>query len=459
MQTEQQGICCLRSLPGAASRSDKSSLLDWKETENMANKRADRLRAESSRKFLIEIVEGYCRMTKEEKKAGRNQGALRFLKDTMVGVVVLSSNPVKKRRRETFLRYFRNMVLPGEYDTLISYTDPERNWQEFRACPYFALEEEEKDAEWIKGGQESPSSEELMPFGGILLPFLLLRDLQKNVEIRLDAYLKQRGTGFYVPGDATARQERAANAKEEAYLDLVYCVQYYEIFLEAFRERLLSGSVQQQEEEAFQAMQEWNRRFTESTDKNEKVMLGGKLLDAVKVCMDALQKKRAGAVYAVLYTHHYINLMALLRLLILAEYVNISHSFTGVADEHKRVRQSKNMERLLAEKLSDVNPFFFHYRDNPNLAVIFRELTTSAERRNVIPDWENPEEINEFYGDLVSYAAQIRRKKADERDAAEEKQLVQSQILLAKPLLCRLAERNFPENVSGGCPDCKNPLQ
>ena len=108
----------------------------------MANRRADKEKAEKSKDILLNIVEGYCRETDEEKKEGLNKGTLKFLKNTRVRAVVLSANPKRKRTVHTFRRHLEKMILPKEYDRLISYTDPERNLDAFLACSYFFEEEE-----------------------------------------------------------------------------------------------------------------------------------------------------------------------------------------------------------------------------------------------------------------------------------------------------------------------------
>lgn len=408
----------------------------------MANKRADKEAAEKSKKFLADIVAGYCRATDEEKKEGLNKGALKFLKDTKVRAVALSANPKKKRTVNTFCRHFEKMILPKEYDILISYTDPERNLDAFLACPYFFDGEESGS-----GGQGSLRDLDFGRAEGVLLPFFLLQDLQKNVEIRLEAYLKQRGTDFFMEGDGTAADEYAANAKEERYLDLVYALQYYEIFMETFRARIMDPSLQLQEEEAFGALQEQKRQFDGCAEKKEKILWGKKLLDMTRDCMAILNKKRMNALYCVLYMHHDINLMALLRLLIIAEYVNIHHSYTGVRDEQEKARQRKYMERLVTKELRGLDLFFFRYRDNPNLAAVFRDLAMTAEKRSLIPDPENPEEMNEFHNNLNAYVTQIRKKKAGERNAAEERRFAESQMILAKPLLCKLEEQEGAEAI------------
>lgn len=411
----------------------------------MANKRADKEKAEQSKKFLLDIVEGYCRVTEDEKKEGLNQGSLKFLKGTMVRAVVLSANPQKKRTAYTFRNYFEKMILPKEYDRLISYTDPERNLDAFLADPYF-FEEEVTGAACMDGGQGRPLDVDFGRAEGELLPFLLLRDLQKHVELRLETYLKQKGPDFYGSGDesaaGTAAERQAVNAKEEKYLDFVYALQYYEIFMEAFRERLLDPALWAQEEEAFRALQECEGRWAECREKAERVRQGEQLLGRTRECMAVLRKKRMGVLYGVLYLYHYINLMALLRLLVIAEYVNIHHSYTGVRDEREKARRRRDVEQLVTKELRGLDLFFFHYRDNPNLAVLFRELAMTAEKRSLIPDPENPEEMGEFHDNLEAYVTQIREKKAGERDAAQERRLVKSQILLAEPLLCKLEKVN-----------------
>ncbi|MCI8566584.1 MAG: hypothetical protein HFI39_09765 [Lachnospiraceae bacterium] len=405
----------------------------------MANRRADKEKAEKSKDILLNIVEGYCRETDEEKKEGLNKGTLKFLKNTRVRAVVLSANPKRKRTVHTFRRYLEKMILPKEYDRLISYMDPERNLDAFLACSHFFEEEELKSA-FMDDGPARLGDMESGRTGGILLPFFLLEDLQKTVEMRLDAYMKQKGTDFYVSGDGNVKDEYAANAKEEKYLDFVYSLQYYEIFMETFRERIMEPSLPSQEEEAFRAIQELNGQFAACAEKNKKIELGKKILERMREWMVIFNKKRMSALYCVLYMRHYMNLMAMLRLLIIVEYVNIKHSYTGVRDEEEKAKQRKNMEQLVTKELLGFDLFFFHYRDNPNLAVIFRDLTITAEKRSLIPDPGNQEEMQEFYNNLKAYVTQIRKKKAGERNAAEESLLMKSQILLAKPLLCKLVE-------------------
>lgn len=408
----------------------------------MANSRIKKPDAEKSKAFLSDIVKSYYLKSEEEIAQHRNKGALKYLKDTMVSAVVLSPNPVKRMRKESFLNYFMQFVLPSDYDTLISYTDTEQNLKAFLDCAYF-WGDGESEGRILTRGLEASGGISAAQSEEILIPFLLLQDLQRAVEQNFDIYLRQKVLSPYDDSERSDRDESNDAAKEEKYMHMVYTLQYYEIFMEEFRRRIMDRAGQPQDEEKFQKIQKLTEEFTSCTDKYEKIILGKRLLDITQEGMAVLGRMYMASLYPVLYMHHFINLMAMLRILFIAEYVNINHGFTeGLADKDKH-RRRLNIELMVSEKLLEFDLFFFRYRENPNLTRIFKELTVTAEKSNIIPDLGNQEEMNEFHSDLEAYIKQIRKTKAGERDAAAEEMLMKSRITLAKPFLCKLSELNM----------------
>lgn len=391
----------------------------------MANSRRKKPEAEQSRAFLLDIVKSYYLTTEQEKEAHRNQGALKYLKDTMVSCVVLSPNPVKRMRKESFLNYFTRFVLPPDYDTLISYTDPEQNLRAFLGCSYL----------WEEG---TPVDMELegSALNDTLIPFFLLQDLQQAAERNLDEYLRQKVLSPYANVERTARDERQDAVKEEKYMHFVYTVQYYEIFLEEFRRRIMENANLPEDEKKFQKMQTLTEQFNSCTEKSRKIMLGKQVLEITQECMEVLTRKQIAALYPHLYVYHFIYLMAMLRILVIAEYVNINHGGRGVADQNRQQRRL-NVERMISERLKEFDLFFFHCRENPNLSRIFKELTVTAEKQHMIPDLGNKEEMDEFYSALEIYIKQIRKKKVGKWDAEKEAFLLKCCVILAKPFLSK----------------------
>ena len=79
--------------------------------------------------------------------------------------------------------------------------------------------------------------------------------------------------------------------------------------------------------------------------------------------------------------------------------------------------------------------FYYHYRVNRNLSRLFDEVTVFAEKRNMIPDPENREEMEIFKRELDTYIELNCGQMEKKRTVHEERQLWESRLALARPFL------------------------
>ena len=85
------------------------------------------------------------------------------------------------------------------------------------------------------------------------------------------------------------------------------------------------------------------KKLRECEDREEKQALAVKLQEAMKETLSFLQRAQMAVLYLNLYAYHDVNLIALLRMLVIMEYVNINHApsiSAGKGDKERRRARS-----------------------------------------------------------------------------------------------------------------------
>lgn len=385
--------------------------------------------------FLTDIVREYYIVSKEEREERRNTGLLKFLEYMRVSSLVVSPNPSPRIRRERFLNDFEDMLRGCDSDTVLSFADPEKNLEAYLCSSVWKL---------ISDGQEDLNFKDLENPNGTLIPYLWLEFLEKEIERRLDSYLKLKNPTPCDSDGTYEEDEEKQELKENSYVELAFVLQYYEIFLEEFLKRIIGeikaiksqGTLRNMEEQ-IEALYE---KFQACEDRTEKRAIAGQLSEIAGEYLACLQKAPMAILYVNLYMYHLINLTAMLRIIVITEYVNINHEQSISSGKKNSEERRTNIRRLVMDKWKEYSLFYFHPRDNPNLSRIFREFTEQIEEKNMIPDPDNWKEMEEFNKNLKTYLQQSRRREAGMRTLEDEKKIWKSRVVLAKPFLCGLAE-------------------
>ncbi|MCI8994463.1 MAG: hypothetical protein HFI30_02060 [Lachnospiraceae bacterium] len=372
---------------------------------------------------LADIVKKYYVTSEEERANRRNTGLLKFLKYMRVSSLVVSPNPDPHVRRERFLRDFKALFKQMDSDLLFSLTDPERNLREYLDSSLWEL---------LAGGGEELKAVEPETSAGVLIPFLLLQELEKETARCLKAYLMPDNNPY-------GKSDGNSPEKENKYVELVFSLAYYEIFLEEFLERFVDDIKRSREGDASSAAEErltlLEKELRECEDREEKQALAVKLQEAMKETMSFLQRAQMAVLYLNLYAYHDVNLIALLRMLVIMEYVNINHAPSISAGKGDKERRRARIKNLVDNELREFPLFYYHYRVNRNLSRLFDEVTVFAEKRNMIPDPENREEMEAFKKELDTYIELNCGQMKKKRTVDEERKLWESRLALARPFL------------------------
>lgn len=373
---------------------------------------------------LTDIVKKYYVTSEEERADRRNTGLLKFLKYMRVSSLVVSPNPDPHVRRERFLRDFRAMFRWMDSDLVFSLTDPEKNLREYLDSSVWEL---------LVGGGEDLRAIEPETSAGVLIPFLLLQELEKETSRCLKTYLR-------TDNEPQGKSDEKGGEKENKYVELVFSLAYYEIFLEEFWKRFVGDIKSSMEEDASSAAKEGilllEKEFYECEEREEKQALALKLQEAMQEKLLSLQKSLMSVLYLNLYAYHYVNLIAILRMLVITEYVNINHAPSVSAGKGDKERRRARIKNLVNNELGELHLFYYHYRFNRNLSKLFDQVTVFAESRNMIPDPENREEMETFKKDLDTYLKLNCQQMGKKRTVDDERKLWESRLALASPFFC-----------------------
>ena len=383
-------------------------------------------KANDCRKEIYVRIEQYV---VQDGEAESNSGQLKFLKGLLIRNLAVSSRV--RVRKDGFLKYVRDTLRFYHNDEVIAFMDCEKNMEAFLQSPYC------EDFYYYKL---------FKPEYGFP-PFLLLQRTQEGVERAMMRYLS-------LPSGLEACDEKKGDEMEknklEAYVEWLYSIALYEIFLRNFFDdidsKFLSNpkadSTTDSEEE-----KELMRRIQElrgCRDLNRQKEMAKEMADYAAAYMDKFWKRVFGVYYLNYFFQHLMNLYAMMRIIVLIEYVNIN-----VGREEDGMRKKEDIEafkeaqywkKLLQECLKE-SELFAETGRNRNLNVFYTELNRVYRECRIFPDYDRNEgervfweETKEAVSDLKQYIGCLRDYTVDKRPPEIEKKLWKIEEKLSAPI-------------------------
>ncbi len=292
---------------------------------------------EACKREVRGIVEAYI-----DKEGKSNTGQLKFLSGLLTGNLAVSiGNILKKDGR--FQKYLEDNFLKDR-QAMFSYFDSQRNLEEFVKSPY-GLNLEMVYADFC------PEFE--MP------PYILLRRAQEVMERECMAYLRISREGEdekELPEEYTEedrlfrrRQLQGRTEKKDAYIDWLFSMAIYEIFLIEYGRRLPKFTEKERDraQEELETLEKLYPEIFSCSDQEKRDE------QIEEFCRRArtLCRKLEGEELVVLCRHCFfrqlLNLCAMLRIIALIEYVRVS--LQEPKGEKGRKREQHETARVEAE--------------------------------------------------------------------------------------------------------------
>lgn len=381
-------------------------------------------KANGCRKAIYARIEEYV---VQDGEAESNSGQLKFLKGLLIRNLAVSSRV--RIRKDGFLKYVKDTLRFYHNDEVIAFMDCEKNMEAFLKSPYC---EEFSDYKFFK------------PEYGFPL-FLLLQRTQEGMEKAMIRYLS-------LPSGLEAYDEKKGNKMEkdklEAYVEWLYSIALYEIFLrncfDDITRNFLSdpkadGTADSEEDK------ELIHRFRElrgCRDLNRQKEMAEEMEDYAAVYMDKFWQRVFRVYYLNYVVQHLMNLYAMVRIIILIEYVNIN-----VSREECSVRKHEDIEAFanaqywknLVQEWIRGSELFAETGRNRNLSVFYTELNRVYNECRIFPDHARiegnfGEETRETMDNLKQYIGSVQDHTVDERTSEEEKKLWKIEEKLSVPI-------------------------
>lgn len=387
------------------------------------------LKAEKANGCRIAIYNQIEQYVMQDGGAESNSGQLKFLKGLMIRNLAVSSRV--RIRKEGFLKYVKDTLRFYYNDEVIAFMDCEKNMEAFLQSPYC---------------EEFYYDKLFRPEYGFP-PFLLLQKTQERMEKAMIRYLS-------LSSGLEACDEKKGNRMEkdklEAYVEWLYSIAVYEIFLRDCFEDIShnflnvpkAGNTEDTEEE-----KELIRHFRElrgCRDLSRKKEMAIEMADYAADYMDKFWQRVFGVYYLNYVVQHLMNLYAIMRIIILIEYVNIN-----VSRETSGVRKNEDIEAFadaqywknLVREWIEGSELFAETGRNRNLNVFYTELNRVYNECRIFPNcaefegkgdfWE---ETREAMDNLKQYVGCVQDHTVAERTSEEEKKLWKVEEKLSAPI-------------------------
>ena len=236
-------------------------------------------------------------------------------------------------------------------------------------------------------------------------PFLLLRRIQSLVEEKLSSYLR-------IISDDN-EEETMETPKKAAYVELLYSVALYEIFV---KENLAEVTA------LWEGADQW---------------FDNKSIEQYLMGYDRLYF----SVYFYAYSFRQLqNLLAVLRIIVLIEFVNYNVTHVGVrerfGDERIIVKEAEFWQFHVANWFGEDKDFFAVVKRNPNFSGWYRELNKIVAENDLLKEINSgrSEEYHHFRGCIQEYIKCVEAGNAQKRTKQEEEHLWKIQEELSIPL-------------------------
>lgn len=363
--------------------------------------------------FIEKKIEKYF---VQEESGKVRYGQLKFINNLIVRNIAASTRV--RLGKTSFLKFVKANILQDREEVL-SFLDCEKNIESFMHSAYG------NDILFQHNYREEFSYP----------PFLLLRRVQAIMENNLVVYLN-------IISDEN-EEELMETPKKAAYVDLLYSVALYEIFVKEFLAEIVDV---------------WEKAGEWFADKDRKQIL--KSMEVWNACTGAREKKLIEAkvqpmiehylknydrlyfyVYFYVYSFRQLqNLLAVLRIIVLIEFVNYNVTHDGVRErfgnEKAIVKEAEFWQFHVANWFGEDKDFFTLVKRNPNFSGWYRELNKIVAENSLLKEMNSgrSEEYHHFRGCIQEYIKCVEAGSAQKRTKQEEEHLWKIQEELSIPL-------------------------
>lgn len=392
-------------------------------------------KANNCRQAIYDRIEQYVVKNDE---AENNSGQLKFLKDLLIRNLAVSSRV--RVRKDGFLKYVKNTLRFYRNDEVIAFIDCEKNMEAFLQSPYC---------------EEFSHNKPFKPEYGFPM-FLLLQRTQEGVERAMIRYLS-------LSSGLEAHDKKEGNKMEkeklEAYVEWLYNIALYEIFLrncfEDINRTFLSNSKADSAadlEEEKKLMQRF-RELLGGKDLIRRKEMASEVADYTAAYMDKIWQRVFGLYYLNYFVQHQTNLYAVMRIIVLVEYVNIN-----LTREEGGIRKKEDIEafgdaqywKKLVEDWIGESELFAETGRNRNLNVFYTELNRVYRECRIFPNYFQSDKEGNFLEesrqamiDLKQYIECLRDYTVSRRSPEVEKNLWKVEDKLSVPIwnaVCEIGE-------------------
>ena len=374
----------------------------------MAYKKCDD--AKKNTESLLERIYPYIVDGKKEESVIPNSGQLKFIKGTMVRSLAVSTRV--RAKKGGFIHFFLNCILENN-DCKLAYLDKEANLKAYFETPYAK--------KYILYRTKLERADDFFPY-------LLLERIKTVMEEKLHAYLRIEKFVEHSGDKEDMESEMGTEKKKEKYVELLYCLALYEIFLTEFLK------------DKSKYLEEGNNQADEIYDELEGLIekyvaghseLEEKIEQLTEQYFAANDRVYLTITYLDFFLQHFVNLLAVLRIITIIEYVNINCNEVGEkrvqSEEFRNARAWEETLNAYFEKYN-FNLFAFTLK-NKNMSACYRELNKMvAESKQA-----EKSEIDTFRSDVEEYLRITGKKLTNAEHEMEEQRFFKITLRLAAP--------------------------
>ena len=271
------------------------------------------------REKITQIVEGYY---EERENIIPNSGQLKFLKGLMIRHLAVSTN--EKGAKGGLGKYLKERIL-NDKEEVLSFFDREKNVEAFKQSIYC------EDSYFLDNSK--------VEYG--FPPFLLLDKAHKEMERAFLEYL-------YAEKNTDSKtdwkdEEEEFSYKSGKYMDFLYSVTIFEIFLREYYAKIIQKKTQDENtllmQEKVDRVNQYKEMINECKDDKESKELAKELATELAEYMNILNEGYCEKGFYVTQEDYVVSLQshlyAMLRIVVLVEFLNINLATTFEMDEWK----------------------------------------------------------------------------------------------------------------------------
>lgn len=363
--------------------------------------------------FIEEIIEKYF----AEKEGGRvSYGQLKFMRNLIVRNIAASTRV--RLGKASFLKFVKENLLQDRQE-ILDFLDCEKNVEAFLHSAYG------NDILF----QHNYRKEFGFPF------FLLVRRIQSLMEDKLSAYLHIMS--------ADNEEEAMETPKKAAYVELLYSVALYEIFVKEYMAEiteLWEGADKWFDNESRETILSYIEKWNECVDAREKKSLKTDLQIGIEQYLLNYDRLYFG-VYFYAYSFRQLqNLLAVLRIIVLIEFVNYNVTHVRVRErfggEKAILKEAEFWQIHVANWFREDMDIFALVEQNPNFSGWYRELNKIIEENTLLKEINSgrSEAYHHFRSCVQEYVNCVEAGNVQDRTRQEEEHLWKIQEELSIPL-------------------------